>query len=101
MPKPKKSLRSFRCSDAFWAAIEKAANDQGISSNEWVNMACARNLKDPIFGEPTDLKEVAELGTVDAVASIAEAIKRTNHIFETTVNSLGVSLKKDGKSKTM
>ena len=98
MPKPKKSLRSFRCSDAFWAAIDKGAEDQGISRNEWINMACARNLKDPIFGEPTDLKEVAELGTVDAVMSIAEAIKRTNLIFEQTAKKLGVE-KQSGRKK--
>jgi hypothetical protein len=91
MAKAKKSLRSFRCSGAFWAAIDKAADDQGISRNEWINMACARNLKDPIFGEPTDLKEVAELGTVDAVRSIAEQIQRTNLIFEKTAKELGVN----------
>ena len=61
MPKPKKALRSFRCSDVFWAAIEAAAQKQGISCNEFINLAVARALKDPIVGEAVDLENIAEL----------------------------------------
>ena len=94
MPKPKKSLRSFRCSDPFWKAIELAAEEQGMSCNEWVNLACARALKDPVVGDPIDISEVAKLANSDAVMSIADAIARTNKIFEETAKKLGVDKNK-------
>jgi len=93
MPKPTKSLRSFRCSDAFWSAIEKAASEAGMSSNEWLNLAAVRNLQSPLIGEPTDLCNLAELKKADELNSLQSAINRTNKIFEQTAKSLGVKLK--------
>ncbi len=88
MPKPKKALRSFRCSDVFWAAIEAAAEKQGISCNEFINLAVARALKDPIVGEAVDLEKIAEFANADAVQSIAKEIERTNKIFAETAKML-------------
>lgn len=65
-----------------------------MSCNEWINLACARALKDPIVGKATDLNEVAELANSDAVMSIAEAMARTNKIFEETAKKLGVKYNK-------
>ena len=88
MPKPKKALRSFRCSDVFWAAIEAAVEKQGISCNEFINLAVARALKDPIVGEAVDLEKIAELANADAVQSIAKELERTNKIFAETTKLL-------------
>ena len=95
--KIKKKLRSFRCADTLYSAVEQAAQKEEMSVNEWVLSAIRHQLKYGVTGEGIELDKLEGIAKANAMDKLTAAIQRTQSIFETTSKELGIELSQTQK----
>jgi hypothetical protein len=88
--KIKRKLRSFRCTDSLYSAMEEAANKEEMSMNEWLLAAARYQLKHGVSDEGVDVEQLEGIAKANAMSQLTAAIERTQKIFEKTGKELGI-----------
>ena len=75
MKKTVKRIRSYRCSDAMYLAVESAAGNMGMSMNEFVVDSLKRNLANPMYAVDKE-KEVgvSRIDVLDELSRVSAAL---------------------------
>ena len=74
MKRPKKKLRPFRTTDTLYSLIEKAAESEEMSINQWIEFALRTQLKNGITKEGIDIEEAEEFAFANAMEKGCESI---------------------------
>jgi len=88
--KIKKKLRSFRCADSLYTAVEIAAKEAEMSVNEWTLTAIRSQLKTGVTGEGINIEEVENLAKVEAINNLTVAISKTQQAFASAKTALNL-----------